>query len=197
MDKENKKIVILGGGGSLEQFIQLQLLPKGQSPIHDAEVWAINFVGLTIRCDKIIAMDYITKDCWSEDKLKFLQDTQLPVISCHVSEGINVIEYPIKEVTSYFNGLSYFNTTVAYAIALAIYQGATVIGLYGIDFTWPGEKNLSEAGRGCAEFWLGIAMERGISIQLPGNTTLLDTYNGRRPYGYADYEEMKLHESNH
>lgn len=187
----SEKIVILGGGGSLEQWLQLQLLPREQNHLYDAEVWAINFVGLTVKCDRIIAMDPIDK--WKEGEWEWprhqreeLARSKIPVTSSMKVEGIDVTEYPLKEVTEFFNGFQYFNTTVAYAVALAIYEGATHIGFYGIDFTWPGEKNLAEEGRACVEFWIRDAMNRGINIHLAGNTTLLDQYKGRKLYGYPD-----------
>lgn len=191
--KESKKVVIVGGGGSAEQFLQLSLLPKEKNPLFGAEVWAINFVGHTIKCDKIVAMDYITRDNWPLHMLVELHKTQLPIISCAKPKDIalNVMEYPLKEVTEFFGGFQYFNTSVAYAVALAIFLGAEDIGLYGIDFTWPGEKNKAEEGRSCVEFWLGIAIERGIVISIPGTSTLLDTYNTRELYGYQHLKERK------
>lgn len=193
-----KKIVIVGGGGSAEQFLQLSLLSEKENLLFGAEVWAINFVGCTLKCDKIIAMDYmeITRGAWPPHMKQYLERTQIPVISCAKVAGINIEEYPIKEVIEFFTGLSYFNTSVAYAVALAIYQGATDIGLYGIDFTWPGVINKEEAGRSCVEFWLGIAVQAGVKIHVAGTSTLLDTVSGRRLYGYADYLEKEKENKN-
>lgn len=189
-----EKIVIVGSGASAEQWLQMQLAPKEENSLHNAEVWTINFMGLVMKCDKIVGMDYIPPN-WNEDRLNDLIELGIPIISCKEVEGVNVELYPLKEVIASFGGFSYFNTSVAYAIALAIYRGAKVIGLYGIDFTWPTEAGKVEYGRGCVEFWLGVAVSRGIGIIIPKTSTLMDVNRSGYLYGYSELEELENKEN--
>ena len=82
-------------------------------------------------------------------------------------------------------GHDYFNSTAAYAIAFAIHTGAKIISVFGMDFTYPNVHD-AEKGRACVEFWLGQAHARGIKINLPKTTTLMDSCYPRssRLYGY-------------
>jgi len=47
------------------------------------------------------------------------------------------------------------------------------LSLFGCDYTYPNAHD-AEKGRGCLEFWLGIASARGIKLSLPKTSTLLD-----------------------
>jgi hypothetical protein len=80
--------------------------------------------------------------------------------------------YPLEEVINAC-GTNYFNNTAAYAIAYAIYLGVKRISCFGIDFTYP-DAGYAEKGRGCCEYWLGRAMERGIQVFIPNTSSLLD-----------------------
>jgi hypothetical protein len=81
--------------------------------------------------------------------------------------------------------MAYFNSTAAYAIAYALHVGATRISCWGMDFTYP-DAHDAEKGRGCVEFWLGMAAERGVEITLPKTTSLMDAMysQAQRFYGY-------------
>jgi hypothetical protein len=91
-------------------------------------------------------------------------------------------------------GYDYFNNTGAYAVAYAIYSGATKISLFGMDYTYP-NVGQAERGRACVEFWLGFARAHGIDIRLPTSTSLLDSQHigQSRLYGY-DCVDILIHE---
>jgi hypothetical protein len=105
--------------------------------------------------------------------------------------------YPLEEVVKELN-ICYFNNTVPYAIAYAIWVGAKHLSLYGLDFTY---KNVSiaEAGRACTEFWCAIATTRGIKIEVAHNSGLLDTNvpDNEKLYGYHRLDDplVQLHEN--
>jgi len=94
------------------------------------------------------------------------------------------VEFPLEDVLNHF-GHDYFNNTAAYAVAFAMHVGATKISLFGIDYTYPNAHD-AEKGRACVEFWLGQAHARGIKLNLPKTTTLMDAMYPRasRLYGY-------------
>ena len=78
----------------------------------------------------------------------------------------------------------YFTNHVAYMIALALSQGVTHLGLFGINY---GHRSEYQTQRGSAEFWLGIAHGRGVQLVLPQSCTLLQ--EPKPLYGYASHDE--------
>ena len=70
-------------------------------------------------------------------------------------------------------GHIYFNTSVAYAVGLAIHLKVKEIGLYGCDFTYP-DTHVAESGRACVEFLLGIAGANGAKRVIAGGWTRVD-----------------------
>lgn len=65
----------------------------------------------------------------------------------------------------------YFTSSIAFMIALAIYEGFDSIEIYGVDM-----DNNTEYGyqKSCAEFWIGLALGRGIQVVIPEPCLLLN-----------------------
>lgn len=192
MAEETKRrwVNIVALGASRDDYIVSRMM---YTPEHDGawdEVWAINAMGGVIRCDRVIHMDPISASLddvrWKRlyDKLR---DWGVPVVTAYPHPDYpNSVAYPLHEVVKATTGsMAYFNTTVAYAVALAIYEGFTDISLSGCDFTYP-EKHAAESGRGCTEFWLAVAALKGIHIHIAPRSNLMDTNEFRRLYGYND-----------
>ena len=188
MGKKSKSVAIVGLGNSCSEY----LMSRIRSESYD-EVWAINSMSAAIYHDKCFMMDppsrfldeiYAGKQTnVMKDRLKKKMD--IPIFSCVTDKRCpDVIEYPLQEVLQK-TGYAYLNNTVAYSIAYAIAQEVTILHLYGIDFTY---KNVAfaEAGRGCCEFWLGIAVSKGIKLNIAHNSSLLDTSvpEDQKLYGY-------------
>jgi len=181
------KIAIVGLGGSYSDYIAARI----RSEPFD-EVWGINCVGGIIHVDKTIMMDPVSRFLDSEDAgsqtgvaRDFLAKNTKPIITCEMDDRVEHLEpYPLEEVIKELN-VCYFNNTVPYAIAYAIYYGAKELCLYGLDYTY---KNVSmaEAGRACTEFWCAIATTRGIKIEVAHSSGLLDTNvpENEKLYGY-------------
>lgn len=68
--------------------------------------------------------------------------------------------------------VDYFTNSVCYMIALAVMYQPRVIGLWGCDLN---HLDLSEHVKQmrCTEFWLGVAVGRGIRVVLPQGSKLL------------------------
>ena len=79
-------------------------------------------------------------------------------------------------------GRDYFACTCAYQIAVALVEGATAIGLYGIQFTGAREAVVE---RPCVEWWLGLAEGRGIPVTIEHDC---EYGLGRQRYRYADQD---------
>lgn len=104
------------------------------------------------------------------------------VLKTVLPETPNATQYPLDEVLKAFPD-KYFTNSVSYMVALAILEGCTDIGLWGIDMALSGKDESDEYGRQrpSVEFYLGIAMASGIKLHLPPETTLLKS---RKLYGF-------------
>lgn len=190
---EGKHIAIVGLGPSSREFLHVCKGLGGRRAYCD-EVWGINAIGDVLNCDRIIHMDDVRiQEIRAAERpesniarmLDWMKTTKTQIISsrCHPDYPA-ITEYPIEDVLKEFQ-LDYFNSTAAWAVALAVFGGAEKISLWGIDFTYP-DAHDAEKGRGCVEFWLGVAKARGIKVAMPKTTTLMDALYTRqeRLYGY-------------
>lgn len=193
VEAPGKHVAILGLGPSLDQYLEITKRLGGRSKFCD-EVWAINALGDVLACDLVFHMDDVRiQEIRAEAApasniaalVKWIKTSKVPVITSRKHpEYPALVEFPLEDVLNNL-GHDYFNSTAAYAIALAIHTKAAVISPFGMDFTYPNTHD-AEKGRACVEFWLGQAHARGIKINLPKTTTLMDSCYGRtaRLYGY-------------
>ena len=185
---KNKSIAIVGLGNSFSEYI----LAKIRSEKFD-EVWAINSMSGVIYHDKCFMMDPPSRflDTHNAGKQTNIMADRLktkinvPIFSCVLDKRCpDVVEYPLQNVlqkTKY----AYLNNTVAYALAYAIAEEVSDLHLFGIDFTHKA-INFAEAGRACCEFWLAIAVSKGIKLHIANSSSLLDTnvLEDQKLYGY-------------
>jgi len=159
------KIAILANGETVQQFTKSGAI----KPKHD-EVWGLNqqatWKGITLdRCfimdDLKLRMPFYA----GYDFVNWLKDYDRPVITSKAYEEWPTSEaYPIKEIAHYFGlplGVAMYST-VDYMIALAIYEGATQIDLYGVDMSnkeVPTEMVLGTAA------WIAAAQARGVYVR--------------------------------
>jgi len=181
------KIAIVGLGGSYADYISARVASQEFD-----EVWGINCIGGIIHVDKTFMMDPVSRFLDSENAgsqtgiaREFLKTNKNPIITCQLDKRVKHLElYPLKEIATDL-GFCYFNNTVAYAVAYAIWIKATKICLYGIDYTY---KNVSmaESGRACVEFWCAIAASKSIKLEVAHRSSLLDTNvpDNEKLYGY-------------
>lgn len=102
--------------------------------------------------------------------------------------------YPLEDVGSVFKGFprarwddqkDWYNSSPAYMIALAIHEGASKIGLYGIDVLDDSEYTRE---RPCLEYLIGLAVGKGIEVIIPEGPTALGKFTGKdteKRYGYT------------
>lgn len=207
MQTRPKSVTILGMGRSVAEYAHIF---RGNVGKPSDEVWGINHSGLAFRTDKIFLMDDIKA---MEDekpvtdkrygnlppRLTYTQNIQkldIPVITCRADEDYPcTVSYPLQEVVDYLqqdNFFNYFNNTISYAIAYAIYTDVQSINIWGADFSYPPEERCGhyvEAGRACLEFWSGFALARGIDIIFPKHTHLFDAAS-RKFYGFLQQPDV-------
>ena len=181
------KIAIVGVGGSYADYIAARVASQEFD-----EIWGINCIGGVIHVDKTFMMDpasrFIdTENAGSQTGIarEFLTKNKAPIFSCAKHPDFPAIEqYPLEDVVK-STGYCYFNNTVAYAIAYAVWKKVEKISLYGIDFTYK-NVNMAESGRACCEFWCAIAVSKGIKLEVAHRSGLLDTNvpDNEKLYGY-------------
>ena len=118
------KIAIVGLGSSYADFISARV----NSQKFD-EIWGINSIGGIIHVDRTIMMDPVsrfldTKNAGTQTEIarEFLKNNKKPIYTCELDKRVkHLVKYPLAEVVKNTR-LCYFNNTVPYAIALAIYE---------------------------------------------------------------------------
>ena len=99
-----------------------------------------------------------------------------PMAGCPVAAP-----YPLDEIINFFR-TDYFNSTIDYALALAIHRGFSEIHLYGINCLHYADYARQKPS---AEFWIGQAMGRGIRVTVHGPKSELLRTPDRKIYGYG------------
>lgn len=194
-DLSEKEIAIVGLGASYSDYIMARINSRKFD-----EVWGINSIGGIIHVDRTFMMDPASRfldDIKAGTQTGIAEEFLLktpnkgPIYSCELDERVpEIVEYPLKEVIPEL-GFSYFNNTVAYAIAFAIASKVKKINLFGIDFSYKKNIYFAEAGRACCEFWCAIALTRGIQVETARQSAFLDTNVPiqEKLYGYHRLED--------
>ena len=174
---KEKKIIIMGSGPGWED-----------TPIDDGEIWGVNSTHLLRNVDRIVDIHNRIDPKEEKDRIhmKHLREKSIPAYFQDEIEGFdNAKKYPLDEIIKEF-GTDYFGSGVDYIIALAIYEGATDIRLYGVCMM---DKSEYAHQKASVEYWIGIARGRGIDVEVYGkHSVILKTRNGM-VYGYQRYQE--------
>jgi hypothetical protein len=193
-------VAILGLGPSLSQYVNIAKRAGARSKFVD-EVWGINAVADVIACDRVFHMDdvrvqQIRADAAPDSNiaamLGWMKTHRGPIYTSIASaEYPGCVAFPLEEVLNDCR-IGYFNSTAAYAVALAIHLRVEKLYIFGCDYTYANAHH-AEKGRACMEFWLGIAHARGIKLSVPKETSLMDACDPpkERYYGY-DLVDVQL-----
>ena len=146
------------------------------------EVWAINaMIGVLKKADRAFIMDPVSRFFETDDAgnmTSMMQETlptvEYPIYTCELDKRVpTLVEYPIEEVVIDLD-CGYFNNTISYAIAFALWNKVGGVNMFGADFTYKGNFHFAEQGRGCCEFWLAKCIDAGIIVQTALTSGLLD-----------------------
>ena len=113
-----------------------------------------------------------------EENLKALSEMKCPVYMEKVDPRIPMsMKFPLDKILDHFGKffldkqrVRYFTNSVSYMVALATMEEFKEIHLYGVDMSVGTE--FSEQRASC-EFWLGVALGRGIKLHIPEQSDLL------------------------
>jgi|TARA_Y100000034_G_scaffold124613_1_gene173023 hypothetical protein len=191
---EGKNVAIIAMGNSQLDYHKMITHSKKFD-----EVWAINaMIGVLKRVDRAFVMDPVSRFFDTEDAgnmtvmmKETLPTVDYPIYTCELDKRVAALEeYPIKEVVTDLD-CGYFNNTIAYAIAFALWNNVGGISMFGADFTYKGNLYFAEQGRGCCEFWLAKCIEAGIIVQVALTSGLLDADVPvqEKLYGYHRLED--------
>ena len=117
--------------------------------------------------------------------LEWLQRCPTPIYMQRVFRDVPAaVRYPQERVLAEFP--RYFTSHAAWMIALALTEGVTHLGFYGIHYALDEEHKKQRTG---CEFWIGYAAGRGVQIVNPPGSPLM-----REPawlYGYESHAGKK------
>ena len=111
-----------------------------------------------------------------EDKLRLIENLYMQTA---YDEIPNAQRYPF-EVVIQTTG-DYFNSSIAYLMAMAIHENPDVIGLWGVDMTDQKEEYAYQ--RPNMEYLIGLAQGKGIDVHLPESCPLLKFRGENIPLG--------------
>lgn len=185
-------MAIVGLGPSLSAYVDLCRRLGGRRRVAD-ETWVINALGDTLAHDRVFHMDDVRiqeiraaarPDSNIAAMLRWMRAHPGPIFTSRPHPDYPGLQaFPLADVVEDL-GDAYFNSTVAYAVGYAIHLKVESISLYGVDYTYPNSHH-AEKGRACVEYWLGVAVQRGIAVYVAESSSLMDMVEGRPLYGFG------------
>lgn len=157
------------------------------------EIWA--HASARVECHRVTRyFDLHPKELWSKPKkwdatyYTWLQRNHVPIyMQDRYAEVPASIRYPRERVMAEFR--RYFTSHAAWMTALALMEGVTHLGFFGIHYSNDSEYAAQRAG---CEYWMGLAEGRGVQVVLPEGNPLLRTPS--RLYGYESHPNGVLHD---
>lgn len=117
-----------------------------------------------------------------KDYFAFLKTCPTPIYMQERYEDIPMsVRYPLEMVRQQWPGVPIGSTT-ALMVALALIEGVTHLGLFGIDYQHDSEY---EEQRPNAELWVGIALGLGVQVIIPAISPLC--HEPTLLYGYESH----------
>ena len=92
---------------------------------------------------------------------------EIPKVYMQEAHG-PALAYPFDEVAKTTG--RYWNSSIAYAMALAIHEGADEIGVWGVDMKGDDEYGYQKPNM---EYLIGLAIGKGIKVHIPEKSPLL------------------------
>lgn len=193
-----KRVVILGMGFSLWDYIYKAYGEPTDIGEPGVEVWGMNYAGWPFRVDRVFNMHDFEAPEHAEVMKGYLRIPETSVVSIRSYDWLpNSWEFPLQEVLEDgLCGIPYLKNTTSYAVAFAILCRVQCIDLYGCDFDY--DQNIVqtdkfEQGRANLEFWLGKALAYGINVNVAPSGTLLGASSVAKAqtiefYGYGAYK---------
>lgn len=123
---------------------------------------------------------------WAKDYLAWLASAQFIVWMQERNTHVpGALQFPKDAIVSTFGG-TFFTSTVAWMMAMAIKLEVEEIGLYGVDMTAGSEYEYERPG---CQYFISLARSKGIKVTLPPQSDL----DHRIPlYGFDDASPIAI-----
>jgi len=195
IQKYRDTVLILGN----DKWRDKDFLDMSVEQMTDYDVWVIGgglYVDMfgqkeNYRNIKEYAFDYIfelhTLETRSNEYIKFLEfiSRDASIVMQESFKEFNAIKFPLDEIINKFN-TRYFMCTFAYMFALAIFCGYKKIKIMGVNMTFLDDY----VQKYNCDFWLGMALGRGLNIELSAYCDLLKM---PKMYGYEADNSVAVH----
>lgn len=172
------KVALIGSAPS-----SVRLAPYGDS---DWKVWGCSpgVYGIAPRVDAWFELHrYEPGQSWfSPEYCQWMNRLKVPLYMAEVRvEQPASVRLPQEELVAKY-GPYFFTSSLAWMMAMAIEQGATTIGLWGVDMAATEEYGYQRAG---CQFFAMLAASRGIEVGVPPESDLF------RPMPLYGVDEIK------
>lgn len=120
---------------------------------------------------------------WAENYQVWLRQMATPIyMQKHYKDVPTSVRYPKERILAEYPH-RYFTSQVAWMVALAMAEGVTHLGFYGIHYAMDAERSRQRAG---CEYWMGLAEGKGVQLVIPSGCPLL--HEPPWLYGYESHE---------
>jgi hypothetical protein len=126
-----------------------------------------------------------------EKVIRRAKELDIPVYACDSIPDTTYIRYPIESVIREFR-TGYFSNGICYMIALAVMNGVKELNFYGVNHTrlkMLDEYTLQKPG---VDYWLGVALGRGVKLNIHGAHSEIGKTFDNRAYGYFLSQEAMI-----
>jgi hypothetical protein len=168
------------------------------APWHDPtwEIWSHAIcVGRCKRVDRIFELH--PEVVWREHKkpqwptyVEWLQRCGTPIYMQEQYPDIPAsVRYPrervMAECRAMLSGKAHFGSQADFMIALALSEGVTHLGLFGVHYVDPVKDGDRLDQLVAFKFWLGVAAGKGVQLVIPEGNPVFDT--PKEIYGYESH----------
>lgn len=156
----------------------------------DVEIWALNEMHnwkwlkratrwFQIHATQSWQRDLAKRNVYGHREWLMENPLDIPIYMQYWQEEVpKSVAYPLREVCDkYFKNIrrgdakiKYFTSTFAYMMGIALLDGFERIELYGFEMASTDEFTEQ---KGCAEWWMGMAMGLGVEIYIPPDSILM------------------------
>lgn len=165
------KIIILAQGPS---WYQCPDLIPGNDKV---EIWGSNVIYRDHAVDRLFFAHDLRGHFFNDD-INFFENLNkigVPVYTIGIYKPVvNSTQIPILEILEEFK-VGFFLNVIAYMIATAILQRPKTIDMYGVDMRPDADTEYFTNEKGSVEFWVAVAMGRGIKIKNTKESYVLKT----------------------
>jgi hypothetical protein len=170
--KKVRRVAVCGTSETTRWLVPVNQVEEDGSP--SWEIWTLGTCNKTLlRQDRHFQLHDLEEGAkrWSDDYKRWLSTAPVPVYVQRVHEWIpSGVAYPLAGICKRFEAGNYLTSQIAMMIALAVYEGADEIGIWGCDLAHDAEYYYQ---RPCVEYWIGIARGMGITVTVPKQSDLL------------------------